>query len=285
MKRRIRIVATKGRPSLLRCLISRYFTDQVGQNAAALAYYLVFSFFPLLIFLSVLLGFLDLPPIIADPYQAFIPIDIIQIANAYLEHISEVKNPYLLALGLVFTIYFTMRAMNCLLCALHRAYRIKPKSSLFKNQLWTFVATVMLMVIIFFTLILLTLGQHVLTFLSGIIPIDAGSINQWNILRFLVLAVVLFLSIMVLYYYVANKKYTLRSVMPGTLAALCSWLIFSIGFAYYVENMGNYSVVYGSIGAVIVLLLWLYCSAITLIMGAEFNHILLERKSTPQKKA
>ena len=68
--------------------------------------------------------------------------------------------------------------------------------------------------------------------------------------------------------------------------ALLSWLVFSIGFAFYVENMGRYSVVYGSIGAAIVLLLWLYFSAITIIMGAELNFLLANRiqKASRQTK-
>ena len=72
--------------------------------------------------------------------------------------------------------------------------------------------------------------------------------------------------------------------MPGTCAALLSWLAYSVGFAFYVENMGRYSVVYGSIGAVIVLLLWLYFSAITVIMGAELNHLLASRPRSPKAK-
>ena len=89
-----------------------------------------------------------------------------------------------------------------------------------------------------------------------------------------------------LYYLVPNRLYTLRQVMPGTFASLFSWLVFSIGFAFCVENMGRYSVVYGSIGAAIVLL-WLYFSAVTLIMGAELNYLLINRpkkKSKTQKK-
>ena len=63
-----------------------------------------------------------------------------------------------------------------------------------------------------------------------------------------------------------------------------SLLAYSVGFAFYVENMGRYSVVYGSIGAVIVLLLWLYFSAITVIMGAELNHLLASRTRNPKAK-
>ena len=81
-----------------------------------------------------------------------------------------------------------------------------------------------------------------------------------------------------LYYLVPNSHYRFPDILPGTLSALVSWLLFSIGFAYYVENMANYSVLYGSIGAVIVLLLWLYLSATVLIMGAELNCVLNDRK-------
>ena len=136
--------------------------------------------------------------------------------------------------------------------------------------------------IVFVALGLMTFGKNLLTWLSGWIPIDMGSISLWNLLRFVILAAVLFMVLLTLYYLVPNRLYTVRQVMPGTFASLLSWLVFSIGFAFYVENMGRYSVVYGSIGAAIVLLLWLYFSAITLIMGAELNYLLVNR---PSKKA
>ena len=80
--------------------------------------------------------------------------------------------------------------------------------------------------------------------------------------------------------YAEKRKY----VFPGAFVSLLSWLAFSIGFAYYVDNMANYSVVYGSIGAIIILLMWFYFSAITILMGAECNHALLSVYGKKEKE-
>lgn len=282
-----RLIAYRKKPSIIRNLIKRYFSDNVGRSAAALAYYLIFSLFPLLILVSSIISFLELPPLTAESFKGLLPIDIIDLANSYLSHITEIKNASLLLFGFVFTIYFTMRAVNCLLQSIHRAYRVKSKFSFWRHQLHVFLTTIFLIIIVFVALGLMTFGKTLLTWLSAWIPIDMGSISLWNLLRFFILAAVLFSVLLMLYYLVPNRLYTLRQVMPGTFASLFSWLVFSIGFAFYVENMGRYSVVYGSIGAAIVLLLWLYFSAVTLIMGAELNYLLINRpkkKSKTQKK-
>lgn len=276
------LVTYRKRPSTVQSLIKRYFSDNVGRSAAALAYYLIFSLFPFLILISSIISFLDLPDLTVESFKGLIPVNIIELANSYLSHISEIKNASLLLFGFVFTIYFTMRAVNCLLQSIHRAYRVKSKFSFWRHQLHVFLTTIFLIVIVFVALGLMTFGKNLLTWLSGWIPIDMGSISLWNLLRFVILAAVLFMVLLTLYYLVPNRLYTVRQVMPGTFASLLSWLVFSIGFAFYVENMGRYSVVYGSIGAAIVLLLWLYFSAITLIMGAELNYLLVNR---PSKKA
>lgn len=78
-----------------------------------------------------------------------------------------------------------------------------------------------------------------------------------------------------MYYVSPSERPKRKYVFPGAFISLLSWLAFSIGFAYYVDNMANYSVVYGSIGAIIILLMWFYFSAITILMGAECNHALL----------
>ncbi len=275
MKKRI---ITFYQTSVISMLIRRYFQDRVGKSAAALAYYLIFSFFPCLIFISTLLSFMDLPPLTSHNFQAIIPSDVLSIINSYLEHIAGLNSPHFLFWGLFFTIYFIMRAVNCLQDSIYRSYRMKSKRSVLQQQIRTLLATLLLLFTVFAALLLLTVGRRILTYLSWFIPLETNSIDSWNLWRFFILAGILFFLIVIFYYFIPERKYTFRQVLPGIFAALISWLIFSIGFAYYVENMGNYSVVYGSIGAVIVLLLWLYFSAVTLILGAEFNSILAERR-------
>ena len=71
-----------------------------------------------------------------------------------------------------------------------------------------------------------------------------------------------------------DEHQPIKKLLPGIIAALVSWMIVSIGFSFYVENFANYSVIYGTLGTVIVLLMWLYITAIILIMGAELNAVL-----------
>ena len=85
------------------------------------------------------------------------------------------------------------------------------------------------------------------------------------------MGVAFFLALGALYWVSPGKSKTRRRVFPGAAAALCSWLLFSLGFSFYVENIANYSMLYGTLGGVVVLLLWLYATGLTLILGAEVN--------------
>ena len=264
-------------------LLKRFFQDEVGRSAAALAYCLLFSFFPFLIFISTLISFLDLPPLSTSTFQSLIPSDIIEIINSYLSHIEGLKNGHLLLFGLFFTLYFSMRAVDCLTRAIRRAYRVTEQKVFPWHQIQVLLYTVSLIILIFASLLLMTIGRTVLTFLAKFLPIHADSINFWNIVRFVILAVMLFFALSFLYSFVPGKRQSLRQVLPGTIAALVSWLIFSIGFSYYVEHMAHYSVIYGSIGAIIVLMLWLYCTSATLILGAELNCSIANKNKMKRK--
>ena len=99
---------------------------------------------------------------------------------------------------------------------------------------------------------------------------------MWNSLRFVILALLLFATLGILYAMSQDRRQPALYIVPGTLCALVAWMLLSMGFSFYVENFANYSVIYGTLGAVIVLLIWLFLSAATLIMGAEVNGMIQE---------
>lgn len=269
----------------VRRLTVRYFEDDVGSTAAMLAYYFVFSFFPIILLTSVIIGFLDLSPEeITAALGAIVPDDVLAIVHTFIEHITEERSGNLLVFGAVFTLYFPMRAVNSLIEAVDRAYRVEGQRKLWKRLLTVFCFTLFLMVALFAALLLVTIGASLLTFLSQYFSISKGFITVWNYLRFLFLGAILFVILSILYRVSLDRDTPLRHVLPGAFAALLSWLLLSIGFAFYVENMANYSVIYGSIGAIIVLLIWLYFSAVVLVMGAEFNHVLLTMREEKQRR-
>lgn len=257
-------------------LVRGYLDHDVGKSAAALAYYLLFSFFPLLIFLSTLVGFLDLESLLLDPaVRNLIPKDIIRLINVYLAHVTQLRSGNLMAMSLIFTIWLPMRAVDSLMKAVNTSYGLpRPRRGAFRHQLVVALYTLFLMAVMILTLVFVLVGRGVLGFLSRYFPAIQPFIGLWNALRFPLMGAAFFLALSVLYWIAPGIRGPRRRVFPGAIAALCSWLVFSGGFSFYVENIANYSVLYGALGGIVILLLWLYATATVLIMGAEVNRAL-----------
>lgn len=249
----------------------------VGKSAAALAYYLLFSFFPFLIFLSTLVGFLELEPLSLNTLHSLIPREVIEVINAYLLHVTQLKSGNLLAVSLVVSLWLPMRAVDSLMRAVNTAYGVKSPRPTLRHQLVVALFTLFLMAVVLGTLVLLLVGRGVLTFLARYLPAIAPFIGLWNAMRFPLMGAAFFLALGALYW-VAPGTREPRRVFPGAAAALCSWLVFSMGFSFYVENIANYSILYGALGGVVILLLWLYATGMVLILGAEVNGALAPGK-------
>jgi len=259
-------------------LIRNYGQHNVGKNAAALAYYLLFAIFPLLIFLSNLLGMLNLDvTLIAQELQRVLPKDIVELLTSYLDYVSHTSGPVLLSFSLVFTIYFPMRASRGLMDDVRRAYQLPTSSRPVSYILRQLGYTVVLLLVIVLTLLLSTLGQRILGFIIEWLPAADGLnisdflLKLWHYLRFAVAAVIMFAALGTLYALAQDHRQPIRSILPGVIAALVAWLILSICFSFYVDHFANYSIIYGTLGAVMALLIWLYMTAVILIMGAELN--------------
>ena len=266
--------------------LRRYFHHDVGRQSAALAYYLLFTLFPFLIFLSSLLGLLQLDVSeVVRALQPLLPAEVLDVAEAYLEYASRTSSAAMLWFGLVFSIYFPMRAADCLMRAVRRAYHLpRPKNQLiyrFKVLLYT----VFLLVTIALTLALATVSQRMLAFAGRYITLPAGFIDLWDFLRFPALGVVVFGAVGLLYAMAQDTRQPGRNIVPGVVVSLVAWIALSAGYSFYVENFANYSLIYGTLGTMVVLMIWLYLTATVLIMGAEINDALLTMREENRRKA
>ena len=260
-------------------LVRRYFLHDVGRQGAALAYYLLFMLFPFLIFLSSLLGLLDLDvSSISRSLAALLPASVLDVVEAYLYYVSQTSSRAMLWFGLIFSIYFPMRAADCLMMSVRRAYRLpQPKNQLL-YMLKVLLYTVFLLTTIALTLALVTVGRAALEFISRFVVLPDAFVELWSELRFLVLGGVMFAAVGLLYAAAQDARQPARNVVPGTLIALLGWMVVSMAFSFYVENFANYSLIYGALGTVIVLMMWLNLTAVVLIMGAEVNGVLLSMR-------
>ncbi len=259
-------------------LIKRFFDHNVGKSAASLSYYMLFALFPLMIFVSNILGQLQLDvESITRWLTDFLPSDIVELFESYFVHVSENSSTSLLGFSLIFTVYFPLRATKSLIYDVRRAYELgKPQRPvLFAVRHWIY--TLVLFLVVALTLLFSTLGRRVLVYIMSRIDINVpkGVITSWHYLRFLLIGFIMFVAIAALYALAQDKKQPLSVILPGAVASLIAWVTVSVGFSFYAENFAKYSIIYGALGAVIVLLLWLYITAVILIMGAELNSVIL----------
>lgn len=265
-------------PKTILNTVSNVVDHEVGKSAAALTYYLLFAMFPLLIFISNLLGLLDLNvQSITAALLPVLPDDVVYLMEAYLEHITANSSPVLLGFSVFFSVWFPMRAVKGLMDDVRLAYQLGKPEKPVRYAIRQFAFTVVFLILIVLLFLLAILGRRFVSTvtdwlgLDQLIQIPAGLLNLWQYLRFVLLAAIMFAVLGMLYGAAQDRRQGAKAIMPGALLAMASWLAVSIGFSVYVENFSNYSLIYGTLGAVIVLLIWLYMTSFVLILGAEFN--------------
>ena len=260
-------------------MIRRYYVHDVARDSAALTYYLLFAIFPLLIFVSTLLGVLELDiASITAVLAPILPSDVVDIIRTYLEYVAANQSRQLLWFSLVFSIWFPMRSTGCLMHSLRKAFGRNAPENILLGQLRTLLFTIWMIFVIGLTLALVVVGRRALYFLSGFLPLSETFISVWGYLRFIILGLVMAISLGILYQLALGQRRPLREVLPGVGSSLAAWLLLSMAFSYYVENMARYAQLYGSIATIVVVLLWLYMSGQVLILGAELSASLIHRK-------
>ena len=269
----------KGWQKVILLTIQGYFDNKVGRNAAAMTYYLLFAMFPFFIFVTSLLGLLHLPILTLDgQITRFLPEDVVAFLNLAIEHITKSSNNALLTFGLVFSVWFPLRAVSNLMEAINDIYGEEKSGS---HSIRTAILTALTIVLI--PAMLLLLGERVLGFVGEYIPISAEFISGWSRMRFVPMAAALLFMLSAVYFFSPSKIQKARYILPGAILSMGVWMLFSLIFSYYVDHMGRYSIIYGSIGVIIALLVWMDWSMIAMLMGAVFNVALKETYDKPKE--
>ena len=261
--------------TFLRCIylmLRRYLRHGVGIQSAALAFYLLFTIFPFLIFVSALLGLLQLDVAgILQVLEDFQPREVVNLVGVYLTYVRENPSPQLMVFGLAFSVYVPMRAANSLMRAVRTAYHLGPPRHALVHYFKSLLYTVLLIIAIALTLAMMTVGDRLLAYAVENFSLPQVAAEAWTRLRFPVAGTTGFFALFFLYAFAQDSRQPWSNLWPGTLFSLAAWLALSFLYSVYVDNFAHYSVLYGSIGTMIVLMIWLYMSSATLIMGAELN--------------
>ena len=263
--------------NFVKTLVKSHFKYGVSRSSANLAYFLLFSFFPLLIFLNSVLGLMNIELEVVYNFLAFLPDDVIKIIGDYLVYLSSSDNLVPLFLGLGLTLYSFSRFVNSLFYIINDIYEVeKPRKSMIISFFFTFA----LMASVYAMLILVVAGGFILTLINSFIKIPVDVAKIINVLRYLLSVSYFFFVILLLYKFIPKVKLTYKQVIPGTIYAILGIFIISIGFSFYVNYFSNYSLIYGSLSTIMILMFWLYMSGMVIIQGSIINKII----SKPRKK-
>lgn len=264
---------------LITKLIARVQEHDVSGMAAQLAFFFLLSLFPLLLFLVTLLPYL---PITAQDIIAFLstylPESSMKIIENQLMNIMEGSGK-LLSFGIIATLWSASNGMNAIHKALNRAYQVDDNRTYLLSRLISIVLTIGMVFVFIVGLVLPVFGKQIGLFLFHLFNINENFQIIWDAVRWLMSIIILFCVFSILYWMVPFKKIVHRKIVPGALFTTLGWSVVSWGFSYYVNNFANYTTTYGSIGGIIVLMLWFYLLAHIIIIGGELNAMSSERKA------
>ncbi|MFJ8071316.1 YihY/virulence factor BrkB family protein [Peribacillus sp. NPDC096447] len=265
-------------------LIKEIKEDRVTGLAAEQAYYYLLALFPLLILLLSLLPYLNIDIQTAlDTIKTFMPAETMEVIEKNIINILSERNGGLLTFGFLGTIWSASNGMNAFIHSMNIAYDVEETRNFIKARFISIVLTLCLVVAFIVMLGLPVFGKVILDLLQQVIPIPEETQILFSLLRWVIAVVVISLVLAFLYRFAPNKSFPIKHVIPGAVTATVLWLAISLGFSFYVSNFANYSSTYGSLGGVIILMLWLYLSGLIFVIGGEINAILHRQNSIPKK--
>lgn len=254
--------------------------DDIFALGAQLAYYLMLSFFPFLIFLMTVVGFSKLDSAdILDGLRTILPNNVFSLVDTTVVELVGTQNAGLLGASIVLTIWSASSGFRAVIKGLNKAYDVNDSRSFIKRSLVAIVFTLALVIIIMLTLAMLVFGEVIGKYILVIVPFKEVITYIWDISRYLIVVFMMIWIFACIYRYTPAKKIPWREVYPGAIVSTLGWITVSLGFSYYINNIANYSRLYGSVGAVFVLMTWLYITSIILILGAEINSVLTIRRT------
>ncbi|WP_166359865.1 YihY/virulence factor BrkB family protein [Pseudomonas akapageensis] len=265
--------------------VHEFIEDEMSTYASALAYQMLFSLFPFILFLIALIGFLHLPDFFSWlrlQSELVLPPQALEQVNPVIDQLQQSKGS-LLSIGIVIALWTASAGVRLMMSAMNAAYDVVERRPIWKRFPLSIFYTVGIAGMLLAAAALMVTGPQVMEWLASQIGMEEFIVTLWTVLRWPVIIVLLMMAVALIYYVMPDVRQEFRFITAGSVLAVVVWIIASLGFGYYVKTFANYNAMYGSIGAIIVLLLYFYISAAVLLLGAEMNAV-IEHMSTEGKK-
>jgi membrane protein len=255
-------------------VIRECWKDEVLDRAAALSFYFLFALFPALLFLTALLGVLPMPGLM-DRFTTYLaqvlPADAASTLQRTLREIVRGAGGSLVSIGVLVALWSGSGGMASVMTALNITFDVDDPRPWWKRRLLAIALTIGFSLFIVSGLVLMVFGPKIGAAVASWFGLGAIFTSAWNILSVPVVILFVVLGLGLVYYLAPATDHRWKWLSPGAAVAVALWLAASLALRQYVAYFNSYNIAYGSIGGVIVLLLWLYLTSLALLVGAEVN--------------
>jgi membrane protein len=265
---------------LTQLAIEKIGEDELSTRSAALSYYFILALFPMLLFLVSLIGVFAGPgsqmrDSIISGLGRLAPGSASELVHSVVNQTFKSSSGLKLAIGLLGALWAASGGMSAVVVSLNVVYRLKETRAWWKQKLTIIGLTLALAALIIVALVLVLYGGKVGQLMASQIGLGDVFRIAWKVLRWPLSFAAMFLSFSVIYYFgpdLTERKW--YWVTPGAVTGVALWLVASLGFRLYLHFFNSYSATYGSLGAVIILMLWLYITGFAVLIGGELNWII-----------
>lgn len=255
--------------------IKKFEEHRVSVHAAQVAFFILVSFFPFMMFLITLLRYTPLSEdIILNALNEIIPGGLESIVTDWLHETFRSASGTVLSLTVISTLWAGSKGFYGIARELDEIYEVSRQKNIFLRRLLSLLYTVVFTVIIILSLIVLVYGNRIVTLIQTHIP----AMTRLTMLTFLLRSAVAFILFvgyfLFLYRFVPERKSTFRQEIPGAILSAFLWIIFSYLYSLYVDYRRAFSSIYGSLTNIVLLMLWMYLCINIIFLGAMLNRYL-----------
>ncbi|HEY0077130.1 MAG TPA: YihY/virulence factor BrkB family protein [Pyrinomonadaceae bacterium] len=251
--------------------------DDVFGRAAQLSYYFLLALFPLLLFLTSMLGYFasedhELREALFKYLRAVLPGEASDLVSKTVDGVTEGSGGGKISLGILATIWAASNGMGAISESLNIAYDVKETRPWWKSRLVAVLLTIALAVLIISALLLVLYGHDIAETVAGKFGLGEAFEIAWKVLQWPVVLAFVLLAFALIYYLAPDlRDHAWVWVTPGAVVGVFLWLLVSFAFRTYLHFFNSYSATYGSLGAVIILMLWFYLTGAAILIGGEVN--------------
>lgn len=260
----------------IKAIVGEITEDGITLYSAQASFYLIISAFPFMMLLLSLVGyFIPIPKqTIIDAVQSFLPTAVRPAIAALAEELFG-KSISVISFSAITALWSASRGIAAVGRGIKRVYKTPQRNFFIAEYAMSIVYTLIFIVVIFLTLILQVFGNVLIGLIGEYVVFVPSEIVFLKGILFFALMCIIF---QLMYYFFDRRRLRLKFHLPGAAFSAVGWMIFSNIFSLYIDNFADYSYIYGSLTAVVLMLLWIYFCVIILLLGAKLNSILFENE-------